>query len=144
MSRRYSKRSYARASSGQSIVEFAVAVGVLTLLLVVVADFARVFYESVGLYNAARAGAQYGSQSVITAADLNGMKAAATLDGANVASLTPTASQCTCESGSSVASCPSELLQRQPHGYFRRSRYLRAVQNHRELSRSSEFTDLNR
>ena len=81
MNRRYSRRKYARASSGQSIVEFAVAVGVLTLLLVVVADFARVFYESVGLQNAARAGAQYGSQSVITAADVNGMEAAATLDG---------------------------------------------------------------
>jgi Flp pilus assembly protein TadG len=107
MNRSYSKRKYARASSGQSMVEFAIAVGVLSLLLVVVADFARVFYESVGLQNAARAGAQYGSQSVITAADVNGMEAAATLDGANVASLTPTASQCTCESGTSVASCPS-------------------------------------
>ena len=36
---------------------------VLVLLLVGVADFARVFYVTIALTNAARAGAQYGSQN---------------------------------------------------------------------------------
>jgi len=97
-----------RLSSGQSIVEFAIAVSVLSLMLVLAADFARVFYLSIAVNNAARAGAQYGSQTAITAADVPGMKAAATLDGSNIPSLTPTASQCTCESQtSSVTKCPS-------------------------------------
>ena len=46
---------------GQSAVELAVVVPVLALLLVVVADFGRVFFVSVAVNNAARAGAQYGS-----------------------------------------------------------------------------------
>jgi len=91
---------------GQSAGELAIAVPVLALLLVVAADFARVFFFSIAVNNAARAGAQYGSQSVITAADINGMKNAATTDGTNVPSLAATASQCTCESPSgSVAAC---------------------------------------
>ncbi|MGA7871107.1 MAG: TadE/TadG family type IV pilus assembly protein [Candidatus Binatus sp.] len=93
-------------SRGQSAVELAIAVPVLVLLLVVAADFARAFFFSIAVNNAARAGAQYGSQTVITAADLNGMKSAATTDGSNVPSLTATASQCTCESPSgSVTPC---------------------------------------
>jgi len=84
-------------SGGQSIVEFAVAVGVLSLILVVAADFARVFYFSIAVNNAARAGAQYGSQTVITAANSSGMTTAATTDGSNIPGLSATASQCTCE-----------------------------------------------
>ena len=51
--------------------------------------------------DAARAGAQYGSQSVATAANSSGMTLAATTDGANISGLTATASQCTCVSGTS-------------------------------------------
>lgn len=92
---------------GQSAVELAVAIPVLVLLLLAGADFGRIFYMSIGVNNAARAGAQFGSQSVITAADIAGMEAAAKTDGSNVANLSATASQCTCESGSSVTACPS-------------------------------------
>jgi Flp pilus assembly protein TadG len=82
---------------GQSAVELAFALPVLLLLLVVIADFARIFFVSVAVNNAARAGAQYGSQSVTTAADSAGMVAAASADAANVSNWgTPTASQCTC------------------------------------------------
>jgi Flp pilus assembly protein TadG len=92
--------------NGQSAVELAVAVPVLVLLLLAGADFARLFYTYTAVENAARAGAQYGSQSVITAADGNGMIAAANADGSNVTGLTVNANQCTCESStSSVASC---------------------------------------
>lgn len=92
---------------GQSTVELAVVVPVLLILLLAAADFGRIFYMSIEVMNAARAGAQYGSQTVITAADSAGMIAAAKADGSNLASLSATASQCTCASSTTVASCPS-------------------------------------
>jgi Flp pilus assembly protein TadG len=92
---------------GQSSVELAVAVPILMLLLLAGTDFARVFYMSSGVSSAARAGAQYGSQSVITAADSAGMVAAAKTDGSNFSGLTATASQCTCATSSTVKACPS-------------------------------------
>jgi Flp pilus assembly protein TadG len=92
---------------GQSAVELAVAAPFLMLLLFVRADFGRVFYMSIGVNNAARAGAQYGSQTVITAADVGGMIAAARKDASNITSLTATATQCTCTSSTSVAACPA-------------------------------------
>lgn len=93
-------------SSGQSAVELGFALPVLALMLVVAADFGRVFFAGIAVNNAARAGAQYGSQTVITAADIAGMKAAAATDGSNIAGLSATASQCTCERPSgSVTQC---------------------------------------
>lgn len=60
-------------AKAQSAVEFAIVVPVLALMLVVIANFARLFFVSVAVNNAARAGAQYGSQSVSTASDTSGM-----------------------------------------------------------------------
>ena len=85
------------SGKGQSAVELAIVLPVLLLLLVVIADFARVFFVSIAVNNAARAGAQYGSQKPQTAADSAGMVAAASADAANISNWnTPTASQCTC------------------------------------------------
>ena len=82
---------------GQSAVAFAFIVPVLALVLVVISDFARVFFISVAVNNAARAGAQYGSQTNTTAADFAGMVSEAQADAANVPNFgTPTASECTC------------------------------------------------
>lgn len=68
---------------------------------------------------AARAGAQYGSNSVITAADAAGMKAAAKQDGANVANLTVTASQCTCGTvTASIPACSSGFCTNDPQGNY--------------------------
>src|ERR1700722_459247 len=95
-----------RWGGGQSAVELAIAVPVLALMLLAAADFGRVFFFGIAVNNAARAGAQYGSQTVITAADVTGMQAAATTDGNNIPSLTATASLCTCQSPrGSVAAC---------------------------------------
>jgi len=55
----------------------AIAVPILVLLLLIGAISGRVFYMSIGVTNAARAGAQYGSQTVITSADSSGMITAA-------------------------------------------------------------------
>src|SRR5215469_11492560 len=91
--------------SGQSMAELALALPVLIVLLLAAADFGRLFYVWIGVTSAARAGAQYGSQTVARAADTNGMKLAATTDGTNIPSLSASASQCTCVSGTSVAVC---------------------------------------
>jgi Flp pilus assembly protein TadG len=84
------------AARGQSYVELAFALPVLAIILVVAADFGRLFYTYIEVINAARAGAQYGSNSVVTAANAAGMIAAAKQDGVNLSNLTVTASQCTC------------------------------------------------
>jgi Flp pilus assembly protein TadG len=94
-----------RSARGQSVVELALATPVLVLLLLGAADFGRLFYVWIGVNSAAQAGAQYGSQNVITAANSAGMQLAATTDGANISGLTATASQCTCVSGTSVTVC---------------------------------------
>jgi Flp pilus assembly protein TadG len=103
---------------GQSAVELAIAVPILVLLLLIGADFGRVFYMSTGVNNAARAGAQYGSQTVITAADSSGMITAAKADGSNFANLTATASQCTCAASNTVAACPSSYCTNSPQATF--------------------------
>lgn len=94
-----------RLTTGQSAVEFAILAPILVVLLLVASDFARLFLLSIELNNVARAGAQYGSQSVITAADITGMTTAATTTGASISGLAVTSSQCTCTSSTSVAAC---------------------------------------
>lgn len=107
-----------RLRRGQSAVELALAVPVLVLLLVVGSDYSRIFYASVGVNSAARAGAQYGWQTVITAADSTGMIAAAKTDGTNLPNLTATASQCTCASSTTVTACPTSYCTNAPQGTF--------------------------
>jgi Flp pilus assembly protein TadG len=103
---------------GQSAVELALAVPLLVLLLFAGADFGRIFYLSIGVNNAARAGAQYGSQTVITAADSTGMISAARTDASNITNLTATATECTCTSSTSVAACPTSYCTNAPQGTF--------------------------
>ena len=103
---------------GQSALEFAVVVPALVLMVVIAGDFARAFYTNIALTNAARAGAQYGSSSPIAAADANGMKAAALQDGTNVSGISASASQCTCESGTTVAACASSYCTNNPQATY--------------------------
>lgn len=107
-----------RFAGGQSAIELAAVIPALLLALLAGADFARIFYMSIAVNNAARAGAQYGSQTVATAADSGGMVAAAKTDGANVANLAVTATQCTCESSSFVAACPASYCTNDPQATF--------------------------
>jgi Flp pilus assembly protein TadG len=83
---------------GQAATEFALVVPVLALLLVGVTDFARAFYFNQEVVAAARAGAQYGSQSVTTASDSTNIKNAAMANGTNVPGLSVSSSVCTCQS----------------------------------------------
>jgi Flp pilus assembly protein TadG len=85
-----------RSAAGQSVVELAITLPMILVLALGATDFGRVFYMSVGLHSAARAGAQYGSHSNITAGDLAGMATAAQQDGINIPGMTTTATNCTC------------------------------------------------
>jgi Flp pilus assembly protein TadG len=93
---------------GQSSVEIALATPVIALLLLAAADLGRLFYTYISLNSAVRAGAQYGAQSRVNAANTSGIENAITNDSSNI-TLTgaPTVSQCTCISGSNVAVCSS-------------------------------------
>ena len=70
-------RTAARAESGSALVELAVAMPILLLLVVGTVDLGRVFYRSMAVAQAARAGAEYGAQSVSKSADTTGIKTAA-------------------------------------------------------------------
>jgi Flp pilus assembly protein TadG len=95
-------------SRGQSAVELALLAPVLTFVLVVAADFSRVYYMSIEAANAARAGVQYGAQTTTTASDTAGMQQAALNDASNVTGLTATASNfCECPPSTSHVSCSS-------------------------------------
>lgn len=69
------KRNAKRSSRnrGAAIAELAVALPVLTLMLLGAVDFARVWVQSTAVENAAHAGAQYGAQTTSHAADSNGI-----------------------------------------------------------------------
>ncbi len=66
------------------MVEFAIISPVLIFLLIGLIDVGRYTYYGILAANAARAGAQYGAQSVYTAIDSAGMESAAAADGQNL------------------------------------------------------------
>jgi Flp pilus assembly protein TadG len=59
----------ARKQRGQAMVELAIALPILLLLTLGVIEFGRAAYYSIEVSDAARAGAQYGSQSLADAAN---------------------------------------------------------------------------
>jgi len=96
------------AESGQTILEVALLIPVLLLLAVGIIEIGRYAYFSILVANAARAGAQYGAQSLATAADTAGIQTAAKNDGQNLAGLTVTSQQeCGCTGSSIGSSCPA-------------------------------------
>jgi Flp pilus assembly protein TadG len=100
-----------RNAAGHSVSELALSLPFLVVLLLVVADFARLFYASIGVANAARAGTQYGAQNYTTAIDYPGMKTAAQNDGQNISGLSASATSfCTCN-GAKVACIPAQCSQ---------------------------------
>ncbi len=104
-----------KMAKGQSMVELALILPTLALLLVVVADFARVFYLSIAVANAARAGVAYGTQNLLTAIQYTNIQQAALNDGANISGLTANASD-VCMCGSSVVACsPAQCAEPQTY-----------------------------
>lgn len=89
-----------RSERASAAVELAIILPVLVLLVIGVADLSRVFLTRITVSNAARAGAQYGSQSTATSADTAGMNSAARQDALESAPITVTSrSFCRCNSG---------------------------------------------
>ncbi len=95
---------------GQSIIEAAVVTPVLLIILLSIIDFGRVMYFYIGIGEAARAGAQYGAQSLTTAPDTAGMISAANKDapsGKGLTMHTTTAQEiCQCSNGTALKCGP--------------------------------------
>lgn len=107
-------RNAARKWQGQrgvALVEFAIAIPLLMLLLLGAAELGRYAYFSIIVANAARAGAQYGSQNGTTALDSTGIQAAAQNDGTNgISALTvSTSPTCWCWNGTAYSSTACSL-----------------------------------
>jgi Flp pilus assembly protein TadG len=80
-----SHRSVSRAREcGQSLIELAFVIPLLLLLLVGIIEIGRFAFYSIVVANAARAGAQYGAQSLATAADTTGISTAVTDDATGI------------------------------------------------------------
>jgi Flp pilus assembly protein TadG len=101
------RRDGLAAEGGQSLLELALVLPMLLVLLVGTIEVGRFAYYSILVANAARAGAQYGAQGLLTAADNAGMLNAAQNDGQNIAGLTVTAVQrCGCTGAGLSGTCP--------------------------------------
>jgi Flp pilus assembly protein TadG len=89
-----------RSARGQASVELALSLPLLLMMFLVVVETGRAFYIAISVANAARAGVQYGSQSLTTAGDSAGMQTAAANDAPNITGLTVTATHfCLCADG---------------------------------------------
>lgn len=85
---------------GQASVELALSLPLLLMMFLVVVETGRAFYIAISVANAARAGVQYGSQSLTTAADSAGMQTAAANNAPNISGMTATATHfCVCSDG---------------------------------------------
>lgn len=83
------------------MVEVAVALPLLIVIVIGTTDLARVYYMAIELQNAARAGAQYGAQNVVTAADTTVMKSTAVAAAVNINTVSAFATEnCFCASDS--------------------------------------------
>jgi Flp pilus assembly protein TadG len=108
--RRGLARVQARRDRGQSLVELAFVVPLLLLLLVGIVEIGRFAFYSIVVSNAARAGAQYGAQSLANAADTAGIATAAKNDGQGGTGLTITSNQlCGCSGATLSGACPATL-----------------------------------
>jgi Flp pilus assembly protein TadG len=105
----------ARFWGGQTVLELALLMPLMLLLLVGLIEIGRFAYFDILVSNAARAGAQYGAQSLIQAADVNGIQTAAQSDGLATMTITST-QQCTCVAGT-LGGCPVGGVCAQPMVY---------------------------
>lgn len=87
------------------MIELAVALPVLILMAVGVMDYGRVFFTSIAVSNAARAGAEWGAYGQGTRSDkFTEMGNFAKLEGAEAGTITVTANR-TCRCGVTVVAC---------------------------------------
>ena len=106
-----------RGWRGQTLVEVALLLPIMLMLLVGLIEMGRYAYFDILISNAARAGAQYGAQSLIQAADIGGIRTAAQNDGLAAMTITVT-QQCGCAAGA-LGGCPTGEVCPQPLVYVR-------------------------
>ena len=95
-------RKLCRRNSGQSLVETALAVSLCGILMLGAAEFGRLAYAGIEISDSARAGVEFGSQSLPDSEDFTNMTTAASLSAPDIPNLTLTASNyCKCSDGSS-------------------------------------------
>src|ERR1700726_2074775 len=94
---------------GQSVAEVALVTPLLLLLLVGAIEIGRFAYYGIEVANAARAGVQYGSQSLANSFDLPGITQAAKNDAPEVTGLGVTRlNRCACStSPANYVGCPA-------------------------------------
>ena len=98
-----------RSEAGGALVELAVALPVLVVVFAATIDFARVFYVSMALTNAARAGAQYGAHNPAQSGNITAMQTTAQ-NATNTTGITAVASrfcQCATNTGAFTATSPT-------------------------------------
>lgn len=101
-------RARARSESGTATIEMSLIAPLFLLMLLCVADFGRVFYVSITLAHAARAGAQYGSFSLARSGDTAGMNQAATAEAQAISPIGVTSQRyCKCSSTGAKVNCVS-------------------------------------
>jgi Flp pilus assembly protein TadG len=106
---------FVHSEEGASLVEFAILLPVLALLMVGTIVFGQWMYFGILAANAARAGAQYGSQNLTTAANTSGMQSAALQDGQNLSQFSATP-HCYYISGSTTTQCSLPATATPPPG----------------------------
>jgi Flp pilus assembly protein TadG len=95
---------------GQAVVELALTSPFLILFSLIVSDGCRVYFTSIAVNNAAKAGAQYGAQSLAKSGDIAGMQNAAIGDAPQVYGISATASvYCECPDVPGSFSCSSTM-----------------------------------
>ncbi len=98
---------FRKSERGGALIELAVVLPVLILVAIGVMDYGRVFYTSIAVSNAARAGAEWGSYSEGARSDkFAEMGDFAKLEGAQAATITVTANR-VCRCGLTVVTCSS-------------------------------------
>ena len=85
---------------GQSLVETAMVFPVLIAMAVGSVEMSRVVRGSIAIANAAKAGAQYATQSGYTAQDTTGIATAASNEASNLTITTTSSIACVCSDGS--------------------------------------------
>jgi hypothetical protein len=95
---------------GQSVLEIALLAPMLLLMLVGTIEIGRYAYFAIEATNAARAGVQYGAQSLIDSKDVAGIKVAASNDAPDLMHLNVTAKDlCACSGNPShYVGCPAQ------------------------------------
>ena len=91
---------------GGAMVELVVVLPILVLLAIGVMDFGRVFFTSISVANAARAGAEWGAFDVARTVQTTNMQDFAKADGADAGTMTVT-SNVVCRCAATVVACSS-------------------------------------